>query len=110
MTADECNEEEYKCSDGKCIDEDLVCDVNHDCEDGLDEQDCAVLSGTVVTVPLSCMCKFIQQVKLILCGCSTDDNVYYHSPLCQQTCKSGSHSCKSHHQCKWGCSTDSSRS
>ncbi|GFT68702.1 vitellogenin receptor, partial [Nephila pilipes] len=36
-----CNTKEFKCNDGKCIDETLVCDKRADCEDGSDEKNCS---------------------------------------------------------------------
>ena len=36
----ECQEDEFKCSSGACIEKHLVCDFFVDCKDGSDERDC----------------------------------------------------------------------
>jgi len=35
-----CSPREFTCSDGSCVDEQLICDGNRDCRDGSDEVDC----------------------------------------------------------------------
>ena len=36
----ECTEEELRCSDDTCVNMNVVCDGNFNCDDGLDEQNC----------------------------------------------------------------------
>jgi len=38
--ASRCYPSEYRCDDGTCIDDALVCDDQEDCPDGSDEQRC----------------------------------------------------------------------
>lgn len=40
LSADACNETEFTCSDGNCIDMNLRCDSYYDCKDFSDEQNC----------------------------------------------------------------------
>lgn len=35
-----CSDQQFKCQSGTCIDIDLRCNHNYDCEDGSDEYDC----------------------------------------------------------------------
>ncbi|GFT89374.1 low-density lipoprotein receptor-related protein 1B [Trichonephila clavipes] len=41
-----CKDKEFKCGDGPCIDEKLVCDKRADCEDGSDERNCSRTNTT----------------------------------------------------------------
>ena len=36
----ECSKTQFQCSDGKCIESSLKCNLQHDCNDGSDEKDC----------------------------------------------------------------------
>ena len=36
-----CTDEQYRCGNGKCIDQILKCDGTHHCPDGSDEKDCS---------------------------------------------------------------------
>lgn len=45
--ASECQQGEFRCQDGTCISESLICNGNNDCSDGYDEFDCP----TQPTVP-----------------------------------------------------------
>lgn len=36
----QCSETEFECSPGRCIPKTWLCDLQHDCSDGLDEKNC----------------------------------------------------------------------
>lgn len=36
----QCSETEFECSPGRCIPKTWLCDLQHDCTDGLDEKNC----------------------------------------------------------------------
>jgi len=38
---DQCEDDEYQCGDGSCIDIDGRCDDSYDCPDESDERDCS---------------------------------------------------------------------
>ena len=43
MSLSSCDDDEFTCDDGSCINMSLKCDASVDCEDGSDEKDCKII-------------------------------------------------------------------
>ena len=46
-----CKSMEFRCTNGRCIDADFVCDLEDDCGDRSDERNCRKLSPNTTSLP-----------------------------------------------------------